>query len=154
MVVMNSTGSGENKTADKPTPSQAAAPTLVFPGKNPEVKTPVSAASSAGACADATRPHRGRRVPPPVLKEGYHCPDSTLAVKGFTNAAAVLRGGDQPGFTMVVTNIGVVACQRDVGAAPCWPPTSTRWTTTGCGEPGLRFVERDSGQDVPAWGSR
>ncbi len=55
-------------------------------------------------------------TPPPVLKEGDDCPDSTLAVKGITNQPQYVVG-DQPKFTMVVTNIGLVACQRDVGAA-------------------------------------
>ena len=55
-------------------------------------------------------------MPPPVLKEGDDCPDSTLAVKGITNQPQYFVG-DQPKFTMVVTNIGLVACQRDVGAA-------------------------------------
>ncbi len=51
-----------------------------------------------------------------MLKEGDDCPDSTLAVKGLTNAPQYFIG-DQPKFTMVVTNIGLVACKRDVGAA-------------------------------------
>lgn len=54
--------------------------------------------------------------PPPVLKEGDDCPDSTLAVKGLTNQPQYFIG-DQPKFTMVVTNIGLVGCKRDVGAA-------------------------------------
>lgn len=58
----------------------------------------------------------GHRQPPPVLKEGDDCPDSTLAVKGLTNAPQYYVG-DQPKFTMVVTNIGLVSCKRDVGAA-------------------------------------
>ncbi len=83
-------------------------------GQNPEPPTPTAAV-----------------LPPPVLKEGDDCPDSTLAVKGLTNAPQYFIG-DQPKFTMVVTNIGLVACKRDVGAAVS-PPTSTRWTTSGCG---------------------
>ena len=55
-------------------------------------------------------------MPPPVLKEGDDCPDSTLAVKGITSQPNYVVG-DQPKFTMVVTNIGLVACKRDVGAA-------------------------------------
>ncbi|EUA93952.1 putative cONSERVED MEMBRANE PROTEIN [Mycobacterium ulcerans str. Harvey] len=39
-----------------------------------------------------------------------------MAVKGLTNAPQYYIG-DQPKFTMVVTNIGLVACKRDVGAA-------------------------------------
>jgi hypothetical protein len=68
-------------------------------GQNPETATPTAAVQ-----------------PPPVLKEGDDCPDSTLAVKGLTNAPQYFTG-DQPKFTMVVTNIGLVACKRDVGAA-------------------------------------
>jgi len=69
------------------------------PGQNPETPTPTAAVQ-----------------PPPVLKQGDDCPDSTLAVKGLTNAPQYFIG-DQPKFTMVVTNIGLVACKRDVGAA-------------------------------------
>ncbi len=54
--------------------------------------------------------------PPPILKEGDDCPDSTLAVKGLTNQPQYAIG-DQPKFVMVVTNIGLVGCKRDVGAA-------------------------------------
>ena len=68
-------------------------------GQNPESPTPTAAVQ-----------------PPPVLKEGDDCPDSTLAVKGLTNAPQYFIG-DQPKFTMVVTNIGLVSCKRDVGAA-------------------------------------
>lgn len=67
--------------------------------QNPETPTPTAAVQ-----------------PPPVLKEGDDCPDSTLAVKGLTNAPQYYVG-DQPKFTMVVTNIGLVSCKRDVGAA-------------------------------------
>ena len=68
-------------------------------GQDPETATPTAAVQ-----------------PPPVLKEGDDCPDSTLAVKGLTNAPQYFIG-DQPKFTMVVTNIGLVSCKRDVGAA-------------------------------------
>jgi len=54
--------------------------------------------------------------PPPLLKDGDDCPDSTLAVKGLTNSPQYYIG-DQPKFSMVVTNIGLVSCKRDVGAA-------------------------------------
>jgi hypothetical protein len=84
-------------------PSPAApqgSPSVAPPqGQNPESPTPTAAVQ-----------------PPPVLKEGDDCPDSTLAVKGLTNAPQYFIG-DQPKFTMVVTNIGLVACKRDVGAA-------------------------------------
>jgi hypothetical protein len=75
------------------------APAAPAQGQNPETATPTAAVQ-----------------PPPVLKEGDDCPDSTLAVKGLTNAPQYFIG-DQPKFTMIVTNIGLVSCKRDVGAA-------------------------------------
>jgi hypothetical protein len=112
MIVMNSTGS-PTKSAEKPTATQAAGPTPL-PGQNPEVKTPVM--PPAQQAPPPTPTPTAAVVPPPVLKEGDDCPDSTLAVKGITNQPQYVVG-DQPKFTMVVTNIGLVACQRDVGAA-------------------------------------
>lgn len=80
----------------------------------PEDKTPVlpPAASSPSPTPTPT----SAVAPPPVLQAGDDCPDSNLAVKGVTNAPQYVIG-DQPKFTMVVTNIGLVACKRDVGAA-------------------------------------
>jgi len=97
-------GSAESKPAASPAqaPPQAGqegVTPLAPPGLNPESVTPTAAVQ-----------------PPPVLKEGDDCPDSTLAVKGLTNAPQYFIG-DQPKFTMVVTNIGLVSCKRDVGAA-------------------------------------
>jgi hypothetical protein len=99
-------GSAQNTPAAPPPqapppPGQEGVTPLAPPqqGQNPEAPTPTAAVQ-----------------PPPVLKEGDDCPDSTLAVKGLTNAPQYFIG-DQPKFTMVVTNIGLVACKRDVGAA-------------------------------------
>jgi hypothetical protein len=85
--------------APPPAAPGGAAPEVPAQGQNPEMPTPTAAVQ-----------------PPPVLKEGDDCPDSTLAVKGLTNAPQYFIG-DQPKFTMVVTNIGLVSCKRDVGAA-------------------------------------
>ncbi len=85
------------------------------PGSNPEVKTPVEPPAGENTDQPAETPTAAVQ-PPPVLKEGDDCPDSTLAVKGLTNAPQYAIG-DQPKFVMVVTNIGLVACKRDVGAA-------------------------------------
>ncbi len=98
-------GSAQNNPAAAPPqapppPGQEGTTQLSTPqGQNPESVTPTAAVR-----------------PPPVLKEGDDCPDSTLAVKGLTTAPQYFIG-DQPKFTMVVTNIGLVACKRDVGAA-------------------------------------
>src|SRR5690242_16808136 len=85
--------------APLPVAPEGPAPVPAPQGQNPETPTPTAAVQ-----------------PPPVLKEGDDCPDSTLAVKGLTNAPQYFIG-DQPKFVMVVTNIGLVACKRDVGAA-------------------------------------
>jgi hypothetical protein len=111
VVVSNSTGSP--KTDAKPTAT--AAPPTPLPGENPEVKSPVVAPTPQAAPPPTPTP-TAAVTPPPVLKEGDDCPDSTLAVKGITSQPDYVVG-DQPKFTMVVTNIGLVACKRDVGAA-------------------------------------
>jgi hypothetical protein len=116
IAFVSSSAGAKPASAQKPAPAQGhqdtpapAAPATPGPegaptaapqqGVNPESPTPTAAVQ-----------------PPPVLKEGDDCPDSTLAVKGLTNAPQYFIG-DQPKFTMVVTNIGLVACKHDVGAA-------------------------------------
>lgn len=80
----------------------------------PENKTPV--VPPAESSSEPTPTPTSAVAPPPVLQAGDDCPDSNLAIKGVTNAPQYVIG-DQPKFTMVVTNIGLVACKRDVGAA-------------------------------------
>jgi hypothetical protein len=81
------------------------------PADNPEVNAPV-----APPPANQAPTPTAAVEPPPILKEGDDCPDSTLAVKGLTSQPR-FTVGEQPKFTMVVTNIGLVSCKRDVGAA-------------------------------------
>ena len=80
----------------------------------PENKSPV--VPPAESSPEPTPTPTSAVEPPPVLQAGDDCPDSSLAIKGITNAPQYVIG-DQPKFTMVVTNIGLVACKRDVGAA-------------------------------------
>jgi hypothetical protein len=111
MVVLGGSGTEPQTTTDDQ-PNTAQGP--LAPTPTPEVKTPV-----VPPAVDAPAPTPTPTVavePPPVLQEGDDCPDSTLAVKGITSQPRYSIG-DQPKFTMVVTNIGLVACQRDVGAA-------------------------------------
>jgi hypothetical protein len=112
VIIKTATGT-ENTSAEQPIPPAAAPPTPL-PGENPEVKTPVM--PPAQDAPPPTPTPTAAVTPPPVLNEGDDCPDSTLAVKGITNQPQYVVG-DQPKFTMVVTNIGLVACKRDVGAA-------------------------------------
>ncbi|MGH3597180.1 MAG: hypothetical protein ACRDUT_14635 [Mycobacterium sp.] len=102
-------------TANKPAAQAPQGPPAAAPGAQPEVKTPVVPPAGQNPDQQAETPTAAVQ-PPPVLKEGDDCPDSTLAAKGLTNAPQYVIG-DQPKFTMVVTNIGLVACKRDVGAA-------------------------------------
>ncbi|OFJ53710.1 hypothetical protein [Mycolicibacterium grossiae] len=110
VVASNATGDPQPAANEG---ASSAAPTPL-PGENPEVKTPVQPPAAQAPPPTATP--TAAVIPPPVLKEGDDCPDSTLAVKGITSQPNYVVG-DQPKFTMVVTNIGLVACQRDVGAA-------------------------------------
>ncbi len=111
VAVLSSNAGANTAAAGKPRASQTppAAATA-----QPEVKTPV--VPPAGQNQAPAETPTAAVQPPPVLKEGDDCPDSTLAVKGLTNAPQYVIG-DQPKFIMVVTNIGLVACKRDVGAA-------------------------------------
>lgn len=112
-VVMSGSSTDGANNADQSGTSAAAAPPPL-PGEKPDVKSPV--VPPAERAPEPTATPTAAVVPPPVLKEGDDCPDSTLAVKGITSQPSYVVG-DQPKFTMVVTNIGLVACQRDVGAA-------------------------------------
>lgn len=113
IAVVVSNNSGTDTKASEDSSASAAAPTPL-PGENPDIKTPVM--PPAQQAPPPTPTATAAVMPPPVLKEGDDCPDSTLAVKGITSQPQYVVG-DQPKFTMVVTNIGLVACQRDVGAA-------------------------------------
>lgn len=108
VIVMRSGGADTTATEE---PSATAAPTtsLAPETKNPVVPPVAQSPSPTPTPTEAV-------TPPPVLEPGDDCPDSTLAVKGLTSAPSYVVG-EQPKFTMVVTNIGLVACQRDVGAA-------------------------------------
>src|SRR6202012_5002161 len=110
IVAILSSTAGANTTGGKA--GNAAAQK---PGAAPEVKSPVVPPGGQTPEQPAETP-TAAVAPPPVLKAGDDCPDSTLAGLGLTNAPQFVIG-DQPKFAMVVTNIGLVACKRDVGAA-------------------------------------
>ncbi|MCV7280790.1 hypothetical protein H7J88_14165 [Mycolicibacterium flavescens] len=114
LVVVKNTGSGDAQNTNAESSESAEAAPTPLPGENPEVKTPVM--PPAQDAPPPTPTPSAAVIPPPVLNEGDDCPDSTLAVKGITNQPQYVVG-EQPKFTMVVTNIGLVACKRDVGAA-------------------------------------
>jgi hypothetical protein len=110
VTVLTSNAGAETKNSAK---SAGPSPAAQSPNPQPEVKSPITPLPPPPT---PTPTPVSAVMPPPVLKDGDDCPDSTLAVKGITNQPQYLAG-EQPKFTMVVTNIGLVACQRDVGAA-------------------------------------
>ena len=115
--VSNSAGA-KPASVNKPAAVQGAqgqpnSPAPQAPPAGPDSNAP--AAPAQGQSPESVTPTAAVQ-PPPVLNPGDDCPDSTLGVKGLTNAPQYFIG-DQPKFTMVVTNIGLVACKRDVGAA-------------------------------------
>jgi hypothetical protein len=142
VLMIVSTGEGaETKTTQQPSPTAAATPTPL-PGDNPDIKTPVVPAAKPAA---PTPTPTAAVTPPPPLKEGDDCPDSTLAVKGSTSEPRYTIG-EQPKFTMVVTNIGLVACKRDVGAAVLaayvYSLDNTRlWSNLDCAPSGETLVK-------------
>jgi len=110
ITVLTGNAGADTKPASKPADT-AAAPAA--PNPQPEVKSPITPLPPA----PVQNPTATAAVtPPPILKDGDDCPDSTLGVKGITSQPQYVPG-EQPKFTMVVTNIGLVACNRDVGAA-------------------------------------
>lgn len=111
VTVLHGSAGADTAASEKSTVTHDPKPAAAPPQQ--EVKTPV-VPPAQGPPPTATP--TAAVVPPPVLKEGDDCPDSTLAVKGYTSQPHYTVG-EQPKFTMVVTNIGLVACKRDVGAA-------------------------------------
>jgi hypothetical protein len=109
ITVLTGNAGADTKSSAKPGNSTPAAQ----PNPQPEVKSPITPLPPPPT---PTPTPISAVMPPPVLNDGDDCPDSTLAVKGISNQPQYLVG-EQPKFTMVVTNIGLVACQRDVGAA-------------------------------------
>lgn len=105
---------GSADTSPAATTQETSAPAASSAAPAPETKTPV--VPPVESSPSPTPTPTAAVTPPPVLEPGDDCPDSTLAIKGLTSAPSYVVG-EQPKFTMVVTNIGLVACQRDVGAA-------------------------------------
>ncbi|MEZ7240135.1 hypothetical protein QYS60_20490 [Rhodococcus sp. GXMU-t2271] len=73
------------------------------PGSSPSSTTSGSAASSSSAAASASAVAAGQ------------CPDQALAVR-VTADRPNYQVGEEPEFTIVITNIGTTACERDLGA--------------------------------------
>ena len=109
-VVFSGTGA-ETPTSNRRRPQRRATDSRA----EPEVKTPVVPPAAAGSAPDPD-PDRGRRAAAGA-QGGRRLPGLDAGGQGHHQRARSTSIGDQPKFTMVVTNIGLVACKRDVGAA-------------------------------------
>ncbi|QCB49121.1 hypothetical protein E5720_12480 [Rhodococcus sp. PAMC28707] len=65
--------------------------------------------TSSGASTTASKPAGAAAVP------SNQCSDQSLAIKATPDKASY-KVGEEPGFTVVITNISSLECQRDVGA--------------------------------------
>ncbi len=97
------------------------------------------------------------------------CPDQSLAIKATPDKASY-RVGEEPGFTVVITNIGSTECQRDVGAGlqqvlvytlddqriwsntDCFPDAQSDLRTFGPGEQAGFTVKWSGTNSVPGCG--
>lgn len=104
----------DTKTADKP--ANSVVPAVQPPAQSPAPGATPPAQPPAQPKPDGPPVAKPEMVPPVALNPGDDCPDATLAVKAYTDKGTYLAG-EQPKFTMVVTNAGLVQCKRDVGAA-------------------------------------
>ncbi|MEZ5210392.1 hypothetical protein [Gordonia sp. (in: high G+C Gram-positive bacteria)] len=143
IVWAGSGGSGDNKAANTAATSSATGTTPVAPapagdssaapkpgdGQQPE-STPVAPPSSSDPAA-------GAQTPPTDGQGTVPCSDQAISVVLYTDKPTYTKG-DQPVFTIVVTNAGLAACSRDVGKASqnvvvrSLDGTRTLWTAQDC----------------------
>ncbi|MCC8929386.1 hypothetical protein [Rhodococcus sp. I2R] len=96
-----------------------------------------SGASGSGASGSDTAVSGSggnSNAPAPVV--GNQCSDQSLAIKATPDKPSY-RVGEEPGFTVVITNISAQECQRDVGAGLQRVLVSTLddqriWSNTDC----------------------
>lgn len=112
-ALVGGSAGADTKAADQPAEAAAPAgqPVILPPNEIKKIDKPADAPVHDGP--PIAKPEL---VPPVALNPGDDCPDATLAVKASSDKPSYLAG-EQPKFTMVVTNIGLVQCKRDVGAA-------------------------------------
>lgn len=112
-ALVGGSAGADTKAADQPAEAAAPAgqPVILPPNEIKKTDKPADAPVHDGP--PIAKPEL---VPPVALNAGDDCPDATLAVKASSDKPSYLAG-EQPKFTMVVTNIGLVQCKRDVGAA-------------------------------------
>ncbi|WP_024332810.1 hypothetical protein [Gordonia hirsuta] len=117
-----STGSEPETGAGEPAPDKP-----VESGQPPAASNPPAPPASES----------GVQTPPAEGAEAAQCSDQALSVVLYTDKPTYTKG-DQPVFTIVVTNGGLAPCARDVGKASqnvvvrSLDGTRTLWTAQDC----------------------
>ena len=101
--------SGRSDDTEAAPAGVVAAPTTTSALPSPSSSATEGDSGASGGSAAATT----TGAPAPVISN--QCPDQSLAIK-VTPEKATYRLGEEPVFTVVITNIGSTECQRDVGA--------------------------------------
>lgn len=120
-----------------------------------------SSASAAATGSPGATPESTTAATAVAAGEPVACPDSDIKVEASTDASTY-RVGDTPKLTMAITNVGSVACTRDVG-----PKANTLeitsggyhvWSSDDCQTGGKSKISTlDPGERVAAtisWGGR
>lgn len=99
--------------------STSAAPTTTGSTKSSSPSGTAAASGSANpsgtVVASGTSAAAGPTSTVAASGPAGQCPDQSLAVKAAADQPNY-KTGQEPGFTIVITNIGTVACERDLGA--------------------------------------
>lgn len=110
-------------------------------------KAAAATSTSAKAAGSTTADPSGSKVPASGTVNSTAggvpapCPDQSLAVK-VTAGQPTYKAGDQPVFTIVVTNISTAACSRDMGSGlqQVWVQSldgqRKLWSNTDCDQGG------------------
>lgn len=116
-IISSVTGGGGGESTDPAnaagtselSPTAAASPTSSQPG------TQSDAPSSTGSVAGSTTPAAGATAGATAGAAVTPCPDQSLAIKA-TPDRPQYRVGDEPSFTVAITNIGTAKCERNLGS--------------------------------------
>lgn len=142
LIVWASSGSGDDDSTTKNAAATGAPPTSAEPTQPepaPAEETPAEGGQAPVASSPAAEPapESGEQNPPAEGGEVAPCSDQALSVVLYTDKPTYTKG-DQPVFTVVVTNGGLAPCARDVGKAAqnvvvrSLDGTRTLWSAQDC----------------------
>ncbi|AHH15281.1 hypothetical protein NONO_c04680 [Nocardia nova SH22a] len=136
-------------------------------GDNKDTKHAGAAATSTSAAATGTgNPSSAKPAAPGTSASGTvnstangtpaQCPDQSLAVKSNVGQPTY-KAGEQPVFTVVITNISTAACTRDMGSGlqQVWVQSldgqRRLWSSTDCDQGGPADVRTLNGGQQAAF---